>query len=513
MKKSLFILILAWATNGQLISQTVNGLIVSDTNNVTVVKLWGTGEERGFAYGYLLGDKIALAAETWSIPFYGDNYAAVKALIQQGTGIIIDTVYQNEAKAVIEGMNAAGLNSGGYDYLDVLAGSIWQDMGNWPFSKNMDPLNCSAFMNWKDATAGTDLNGSSVISHHLDWFYIPEHCFSTGSVIVHIPSEEDRQPWLMVDFAGYIAPGQGCNQSGYSMATDGMSGVGNPDTTNTSYTPFRFMMRNVLETTDYNQDGEYNMHDIREAISDQEQGYICGSIFSALGPSTAIHDSMIALVAEVAPDDPVITFRTNSYEDTIPGDNLYAANDPIARNNSHSYCQRYLAMVDTIGDGTHIGSEANWEMMRVHSNGGDGNLVFMQFIPEWHRLKLSFCKRVNDTIYPAYLAEPQIFNMDSLFALPQGVSVDAVGHPSVEMVISPNPSCTSTTLRFILHASLHTTIDLYSGTGILTRQLFNEMLPPGRHQLEIAVSSLPTGIYLIRLQAGTDSVIKKLVVR
>ena len=509
MKKTFLILVLTVAMYVQVISQTVNGLIVSDTNNITVVKLWGTSEERGFAYGYLMGNEMDSSMQKWIIPYYGNDYEAVRALIQEGTHIIIDSVYQNEAKAVIEGMNAAGYNNADYDYLDVLAACIWQDMGNWPYFKKKDQWNCSAFMNWNDATVSTDLDGRSVMSHHLDWFYIPEHCFYMGSVIVHIPSEEGQQPWLMVDFAGYLAPGSCCNQSGFSIATDGLNFVGFQDT-NESYTPYRFMIREVLETMDYNQDGEYNMHDIREAISDQQQGYISGSIFSVLGPSTAIHDSMIALIAEVAPDDPMITFRTNSYEDTIPGDNLYAANNPIARNNSRQYCPRYLAMVDTIGDGTNISSEANWEMMRVHSNGGMGNLVFMQFIPEWSQLKLSFCRKINDTIYPAYLVEPQIFNLDSLFALPPWVAVNHQGQPSIEMNLSPNPSYAISTLRFMLPSLSHTTIDLYSGNGFRTRRLFNEMLPPGMHQLEIDLSNLPAGIYLIRLQAGSETVTSKI---
>jgi len=58
MKKVIIILIMLIGSTVQLFAQTVNGEILSDTNNVTIVKLWGTNEERGFAYGYLLGDKI-----------------------------------------------------------------------------------------------------------------------------------------------------------------------------------------------------------------------------------------------------------------------------------------------------------------------------------------------------------------------------------------------------------------------------------------------------------------------
>ena len=547
--KKLFAIIIALHASlfaFHLSAQVVNGVIVSDSNNVTVVKLWGTSQERGFAYGYLMGDEIAIGAEQWIIPWYGNDYELARALIEEGTKIKIDSVYREEAKAVIEGMDAAGFNSAGYDYLDILAGTIWQDVGsNWPFSKKKDRMNCSAFMNWNDATAGTDLNGCSVISHHLDWWFIPESCFNRGSIIVHIPSEEGQQPWLMVDFAGYIAPGSCCNASGYCIATDGLNVTGGPDTS-LSYTPYRFMIRKVLETSDYNQDGEYNMLDIREAISDQENGYISGSIFSILGPSTAIHDSLIALIAEVAPEEPFITFRTNSYEDMMPGDNLYAANNPIARNNLHYYCPHYLAMVDTIGDGTNISSEANWEMMRVHSNGGNGNLVFMQFIPEWNQLKLSFCQKINDTIYPAYLGEPSVFDLEELFTIP--VSIKEEMNYDYQLILSPNPAaeevvvaisgqqsaaCPEGEARRIssrqhvlrakpegspvgswqLAVGQNVELTIYDLFGREVRMLMDEVKSPGEYNARMDVSDLPAGVYLVRLKAGGESIVRKLIVK
>ncbi|NJO91251.1 MAG: hypothetical protein HC831_21515, partial [Chloroflexia bacterium] len=39
-------------------NEKVNGKIISQIENVTVLKVWGTHKERGYAYGYLLGDKI-----------------------------------------------------------------------------------------------------------------------------------------------------------------------------------------------------------------------------------------------------------------------------------------------------------------------------------------------------------------------------------------------------------------------------------------------------------------------
>ena len=92
MKKVIIILMLLFGITAQLFSQTVNGEILSDTNNVTIVKLWGTSEERGFAYGYLLGDKIIEILEGFTIPYWGDDWPLVKEMIAAGVSIQIDSV-------------------------------------------------------------------------------------------------------------------------------------------------------------------------------------------------------------------------------------------------------------------------------------------------------------------------------------------------------------------------------------------------------------------------------------
>jgi PKD repeat protein len=155
------------------------------------------------------------------------------------------------------------------------------------------------------------------------------------------------------------------------------------------------------------------MLDIRDAISSNPQGYSCGWDFAAMAPSTAGNDSMIALIAEVAPQDPYITFRDNSYPDLIPGDNLYCANSQIKRNNSNHFCTRYNNIVNHIGDGTGISSQENWDLMRDWSNLGDFNLQFMQYIPEWGQLKLS----VYHDGLPAYMQDPVTYDVNALFQL------------------------------------------------------------------------------------------------
>ncbi|MCD4730696.1 MAG: PKD domain-containing protein, partial [Bacteroidales bacterium] len=211
---------------------------------------------------------------------------------------------------------------------------------------------------------------------------------------------------------GEMAPASGINSSGLSIFANGINHNWNYST-NAGYEPYAFTFRKALEAADYNLDGINNMLDIRDAISSNSQGYAWGSNFSASAPSTAIYDSLIAMVAEVCPEEPYITFRTNSYNDTLPGDNLYAANSEIKRHNLRLYCSRYLAIVDNIGDGTGISSQENWDLMKNYSNGGYANMQFMQYIPEWGQLNLSVYRDGT----PAYMHDPVTYDVTEFFQL------------------------------------------------------------------------------------------------
>jgi hypothetical protein len=504
MKKSIIILILFLGSSIQLFSQTVNGEILSDTNNVTIVKLWGTSEERGFAYGYLLGDKMLdEVLKEFMIPFWGDAWPAVKDLIEEGLCFHIDSVYQDEAKAMVNGAGAAGFDTTGITYIDVLAGNLWHDLGGF-FTKSKSGSFCSTFMNWNDATVGTDLDGCSVISRHADW--PPAAVLVNNAVIIiHIPSEENLQPWLMIGIAGDMAPYSGLNSSGLTLYLNGLGGQIWYPGYNLGYESIRFTFRKVLESGDYNQDSVNNMLDIYDAISSNTQGYSNGHIISALAPSTAIYDSLIALVAEVAPQEPFITFRTNSYNDTLPGDNLYAANSQIKRNNSRQYCTRYLNIVDNMGPGTDIGSQQNWELMRDFSNGGTSNLMFMQYIPEWNQLKLS----VHQNGAGAYLHDPITYDVSEFFLPPVAITEEKMYKN--ELTISPNPMVSGTQIEYILYHNSSVNLKIIDLSGRVVATLVNKFQQQGKQKVAFNGTTLPAGIYFCVLKTNEGIQLKKMI--
>ncbi len=384
--------------------QKVNGRIIKKTNNLTILKVWGTHSERGFAYGYLMGDKIKTIYEAYVKPNFGKNISFAKIAIKSGK-FKIENKYINEAKAVIKGMEAGGANTEDFDYSDLLIANSLLDF--YGFSKKNG---CSSLISWGEATQNTDLNGKSIITRHMDWEPVKE-LVENNVVVIHIPSEPDEQPWLMVGYAGQISVLSGTNSAGLSVFQHVMPGDYKYSKKKPKYEPIWFSLRKVLEQKDYDNSGQNDVNDLRKVLSENEKGYADGYIITAMAPNSCNNDSLTACVAELAPDKPYITYRTNSYNDKIDGKNVYAANDPIARKDEKSYCARYFKVIDTMGKGTGIDETVSWNIMKEKSK-LSSNLQMMQIIPEKGILKLSVWEDNN----PAYMHEPVVICIKEEFS-------------------------------------------------------------------------------------------------
>jgi len=464
-------------------TQNVNGLIISDSANLTVLKIWGTHEERGIAYGYLLGEQISDLATGYMIPLFGPYWDDARQMIIDGEDLSIDSLFIQEAMAVIDGMNEAGTNNGNIDYIDMLVANSFIDVLKI-LGLTAEVPGCSSLMNWGDATLGTDLDGKSVISRHFD--YDPHPSLINNQVlVVHFPSKVDEQPWVMVGFAGQICALSGFNQN-LGVFLHMMSDYYRPSNSGVGFEPIQFTLRKTIEKLDFNNNGVNDTQDVRDAISENTMGTADGYIISALAPSTSGSDSLTALVAELSPQAPFITFRNNSYLDLIPGDNLYTANFQIKRNNQNNYCWRYNAVMGAIGSGTEIGSIENWQIMQDHSSQGSINIQFMQFIPENDIFKIS----VHRDGSPAYMHPPTTFFISDLLYLPVGISSIATNSG---LKIFPNPA---NDYLFIKQPSLCTGGEyrIYSikGNVVLKGQIMTEQKP-------IDVRNLSEGVYFLQL--------------
>jgi len=88
-----------------------------------------------------------------------------------------------------------------------------------------------------------------------------------------------------------------------------------------------------------------------------------------------------------------------------------------------------------------------------------------------------------------------------------------------DISVYPNPCSGSTRLRYHLPRQRqgisdkrYLISDLYSISGKWIKRLLNEEMMPGEYEMEIDVRNLPPGIYFIRMQAGEQVGVQKLVV-
>ncbi len=75
----------------------------------------------------------------------------------------------------------------------------------------------------------------------------------------------------------------------------------------------------------------------------------------------------------------------------------------------------------------------------------------------------------------------------------------------------PNPFNPSTVINYHLPLSSHVTLKIYDELGREVRTLVDEVKPMGSYTVKFDASSLPSGVYFCRLQAGSYSETKKLM--
>ena len=75
----------------------------------------------------------------------------------------------------------------------------------------------------------------------------------------------------------------------------------------------------------------------------------------------------------------------------------------------------------------------------------------------------------------------------------------------------PNPFNPVTTIAYSLPVSQHVTVTVFDALGREVATLVNGQKTPGRHEVVFDASTLPSGVYLYRLQAGPYTETKKLL--
>ena len=325
-------------------------------------------------------------------------------------------------------------------------------------------------------------------------------------MVIHFPSEPGEVPWLLIGFSGQISVLSGISSNRIAAFQHMMSDVSPTAPFNKAFEPVWFSMRKALEADDFNSDGLDDTNDVHDALLANVNGYADGYIVASLAPSSAGGDSLTGVIAELASAAPLHTFRSCCYNDSIMGENIYAANSAIARNNVHHYCSRYLNVIPEVGTGSDISSSLNWSILRDFSNSGSGNIQFMQYIPEESILRLSLYHSGT----PAYLNDSLQFDTDSLFTLPiVGIPAD---EPSLltGAYLTPNPASGDCYLNVSMKMQGTYSFCILDIRGKELYRSGNITAPAGAHSCKLPLH-FSSGIYICRVTSKDKTISLKLI--
>ena len=493
----IFLIFIFLSLNGQ----HVNGDTIRVSDNTIILKVWGNHYERGYAHGYLLGDKIKLIFEEYVLKsIFGNNstfYNYYRSYFI--SNFQVDDKYCIEASAMISGMEDAGISifcavlNRDVDSIDILMVNTIDEM------RELDE--CSSLSSWGASTVNdTLLSGDLVITRLMDW-QLHYSLVENHLVLVNIPSENDEQNWITVTYPGLFAALSAVNESGIGAFKNVGNYQNHPNIV--TFHPVLLSVRNGIERDDYNNDGFNNTLDVADAVDDDVQ---FGS--SVIHVVSSVMTDSFSFVIECNNENG-FTKRNVSDNSVISGDNIAATNhhrklySPVG-------CVRYDDIVDSLNSSTEISSERSWNIM-AGAGGYATNNQMMQFIPGAGILKLATATVDS----PAYMREVYVFDINDLFILTSVEEEPAIvlDRDKIYMKITSQSNCYSYTIDLVIHEQSYLNLNVYNISGQLISTLHEGNVSSGEHQFQWTSDEISLGLYFCRADIQTNTGFQSIVIR
>ena len=485
-------------------AQSVNGDTLS-VEGKKILKVWGTHYERGYATGYLLGDKIKEISENYFIyAFFGGNsylYESTRTYFLDN--FQIEEKYISETEGMIDGMIEADIIL----YSEILGRDI--DANDLQLSNaivdlaalgdlNLDyEFGCSSLSSWGESTIlDPELSGDLVITRNMDW--TPHSALLENHLlVVHFPSEADEVNWLSFTFPGLIGGLSSINENGLCAFMNMGNHNEHPNTY--TYHPIFLSIRNGIEVYDYDGDYEIAPEDVLAAIEDNYQ--LSGSIVH-----TANHE--YGLVIECNNQNGIVA-RDDNDNTVIPSEHLAATNH-FRELYPPASCYRYDNIADSLSVSSDIDLIRSWDLL-TGAAGVSHNIHTIQYAPSLNLIKWSTAKPG----IPAYQLEPTIFDTEELFTYNTSADPQYFQNNSI-LSVSPNPFYDSITLSFALPKTADVKLCIYNIKGHKIRTLLSEVLVQGNYRItwdgtDENEKKISSGIYFYTLETINEMYTKKII--
>lgn len=87
-----------------------------------------------------------------------------------------------------------------------------------------------------------------------------------------------------------------------------------------------------------------------------------------------------------------------------------------------------------------------------------------------------------------------------------------IGHADISFNVYPNVIETSANIRITLNQSQNIKIDVFNVAGMKVAEIVNREMSEGVHSIPFNATILNNGLYLVKLTAGKDINVKKILI-
>jgi len=297
----------------------------------TVLRVWGTPRQMGFAHGALLREAIIDVVEHYALDVVPPRTLAATAAILANVAAVPPSLREE-----VEGIVAGMAHAGGARIAALDRDLAVDDRLVLNAMTDLLSVGCSSVSAWGDAAQG-ELAGHPAVVRNLDWSAdadLLEHQI----VLVTMPADASRRPLVSVAFAGYIGCLSCMNDAGvtalfnmgYGDGTAGLAGMLE------EFAPANLLVRDALER-DVDGDGSHTGLDVERALRDAT--HVGSWILHVLEPGAIAreHGRAPARILEVESDGVV----TRAPADGPLGTELLAATNHLRAKSEPRECSRY----------------------------------------------------------------------------------------------------------------------------------------------------------------------------
>lgn len=332
----------------------------------TVLTVWGSHYEMGYAQGYLWGKNFLQMFDYYLVDDYfggAENYETeVRPYVINHCIDPNQTPYGEELGGLLDGWKQVCADSGWSTSSEFLGREVdindlytAQFVPDFIYGFGVSALCCSSLSAWGDATSSDPtVNGGVIYCRILDWT-TDELLIDNTVIVVYQPEDDSEIGWVSFAYPFFIGCLSGISQDGVCASYN----LGNHNVLEDEsgkFWPILWSIRQGIENADYNGGGTHDSKDIYAAIADHPR---TGThIVHCAGPALG---SNAVLPCVVEANNAGIAIRYPSDEPDIAPDHLIATNHH-RKLYPPSSCGRYSTLLDNLSEDPSVTTERAWDL-------------------------------------------------------------------------------------------------------------------------------------------------------